>query len=186
VKAILVDSDNTAADVLLQITGGPEALNLRLRGLGINGIRFDRSERQLGEDLMGGAPGAMKRYLADPRDTATPEAAVALLVKISEGARLQPDSHARLLRWMTESSAGAQRIKGGVPPGTAVAHKTGTGPTLGAVNACTNDIGLITLPDGRRIAIAVFLKGSRASEAQRERAIADAARAVYDAWASPR
>jgi beta-lactamase class A len=181
-QAMLVESDNTAADVLLQMTGGPAALTARLRGLGIDGIRADRSERQLGEDLLGGAPRALERYLADPRDTATPEAAAALLVKISEGAGLKPDSHARLLRWMTEGTRGAGRIKGRLPAGTAVAHRTGTGPTLGGVNACTNDIGLVTLPDGRRFAIAVFLKGSRAPEARREDAIARAARAVYDAW----
>jgi beta-lactamase class A len=183
--AILVQSDGTAADVLLALTGGPQAVTARLRGLGIVGIRVDRNERQLAQDLMSGAPGAMARYLADPRDTATPEGAVALLVKVAEGAGLTPASHARLLRWMTESTPGARRLKGRLPAGASVAHKTGTGPTIAGVNACTNDIGIITLPGGRRIAIAVFVKASRAPEAAREGAIADAARAVYDAWTAP-
>jgi beta-lactamase class A len=185
VKAILVESDNTAADVLLGMTGGPAGLTARLRALGVQGMRVDRSERQLGEDLLGGAPGAMERYLADPRDTTTPEAAVELLVAIAKGAGLKPDTHARLLRWMTGSTPGARRLKGRLPPGTIVAHKTGTGPTIDGVNACTNDIGLVTFPDGRRFAVAVFVKGSRASEEDREGAIADAARALWDRWAAP-
>lgn len=185
VGAILVESDGTAADALLKLSGGPAAVTARLRALGITGMRVDRTERQLARDLMGGAPGALERYLADPRDTATPEAAVALLEKVAAGAGLKPESHARLLGWMTLSTPGARRLKGRLPAGTPVAHKTGTGPTIGGVNACTNDIGLITLPDGRRIAIAVFVKGSRASEEVREGAIADAARDVWDIWAAP-
>jgi beta-lactamase class A len=50
------------------------------------------------------------------------------------------------------------------------------------VTAATNDVGVVTLPDGQRVAVAVFVSGSPADEATRERAIADVALAAYEFW----
>ncbi len=60
-----------------------------------------------------------------------------------------------------------------------MAHKTGTDRTSGGLTRATNDIGIITLPDGRHVALAVFLSDSRAEEPAREGAIAAVARAVW-------
>ena len=73
---------------------------------------------------------------------------------------------------MTESKPGQKRLKGLLPAGTAVAHKTGTSGTVKGVTAATNDIGIITLPNGKRLAIAVFVADSPADEATREGVIA--------------
>ena len=73
------------------------------------------------------------------------------------------------------------RLAGDLPPGTVVAHKTGTSGVDNGLAHATNDIGLITLPDGRRLAIAVFVTDSTADEATRDRTIARIARATYDA-----
>ena len=70
-------------------------------------------------------------------------------------------------------------FRAGLPPGTTLAHKTGHSGTHGGVTAATNDIGLVTLPDGRRVAIAVFVTDSRANETTRQRVIARIAQAVY-------
>jgi len=43
-----------------------------------------------------------------------------------------------------------------------------------------NDVGYITLPDGRRFAIAVFTNSSATPEADRDRAIAEIARSLFD------
>ena len=64
-----------------------------------------------------------------------------------------------------------------------VAHKSGTSDVDHGVAAATNDIGLITLPDGRQLAIAVFVTDSTADQVTREKVIARIARAVYDAAA---
>ena len=81
----------------------------------------------------------------------------------------------RLLRVMTESPTGPARLKGLLPAGTAVAHKTGT------MGGTTNDGGVVTLPDGAgHVAIAVFVKGSTKEVEERERVIAEIARTVYD------
>jgi beta-lactamase class A len=59
-------------------------------------------------------------------------------------------------------------------------HKAGTSDTGNGVTYATNDIGLITLPDGRRMAIAVFITDSTADEATRDSVIARIAKAAYD------
>ena len=179
-RRMVANSDNTAVEALLALTGGPAAVTRRLRDLGITGVRVDRGERQLARDLTG--RGALERYARDPRDTATPDAAVDLLVRVLGGGDLLPASQQRLRTWMTETSTGLQRIKGLLPAGTPVAHKTGTGPDRDGVNAATNDIGLILLPGGRHVALAVFIASSRLPLEAREAIIARVAKAAFDHW----
>jgi len=75
-----------------------------------------------------------------------------------------------------------KRLKGLLPPDTVVAHKTGTDGTRNGLTRATNDIGIITLPDGRHLEIAVFVKDSTADETTREATIARIAKAAFDAW----
>jgi beta-lactamase class A len=87
-----------------------------------------------------------------------------------------------LLQDLADSTPGPQRLKGRLPAGTRVAHKTGTDATRDGKTAATNDIGIITLPDGRHLAIAVFVKDSTAELTPREATIAGIARAAWDRW----
>ncbi len=179
-QRMVSNSDNTAADALLKLVGGPAVVTTRLRELGITDIRVDRTERQLAQDLTG--PGALERYERDPRDTATPDAAVDLMIKVLGGGGLSPPNQGRLRKWLTESPTGANRIRGLLPPGSPVAHKMGTGPDRDGVNAATNDVGLVLLPGGRHMAIAVFIAGSRQPLEAREAIIARITKAAYDYW----
>jgi beta-lactamase class A len=86
---------------------------------------------------------------------------------------------------MIETKTGANRIKGHLPSGTVVAHKTGTSTTVRGVTAATNDIGIVRLPDGRHLAIAVFVADAKMDLAAREAIIARIARAAWDHY-SPR
>jgi beta-lactamase class A len=80
-----------------------------------------------------------------------------------------------LIDMMERSTTGPKRIRGRLPAGTVVADKTGT------LAGTVNDVGFITLPDGKgHIAIVVFVKGSEAPLDTRESVIADIARLVYD------
>ena len=83
---------------------------------------------------------------------------------------------------MTETPTGPKRLKGLLPTTTVVAHKTGTSGSSNGITAATNDIGLVTLPDGRHLAIAVFVSDSPADLATRERVIAEIAKAVWDQY----
>jgi beta-lactamase class A len=195
-------SDNTAADVLMRRIGGPGAVTAWLRAQDIREMRVDRYERQLQPEIAGldsfrldwkgeaayraalqEVPAAERQaateaYLADPRDTTTPREALLFLAKLARGELLSQASTARLLKIMGETPTGAGRLAAGLPPGARLAHKTGTARTDLGMNPATNDIGLITLEDGRQYAIAVFLSGSTLPEAEREAIFADLARSV--------
>lgn len=113
----------------------------------------------------------------DPRDTSTPVAMTSLLSRIwlKDASVLKPESADLLLDIMRRCETGQARLKGILPAGTEVAHKTGS------IGASTNDVGIVTLPDNTgHVAIAVFVKASDNPAATRERAIAEIARTVHD------
>jgi beta-lactamase class A len=198
-------SDNTAADALVRLLGGPGKVTAILQQMNILNIRVDRLEQQLQPDCVGLTnfrpelvdeqkfaeavkrilpsvkKSALEKYLADPRDTATPEATVALLAKLQSGQLLSKSSTALLLKIMTDSPTGQQRLKAGLLQGWSIAHKTGTGPEVLGVGTATNDVGIISSPTGKKVAIAVFIAGSKSPLEKREQIMAKIAAAVVEA-----
>jgi beta-lactamase class A len=196
----LVISDNSAADVLLREAGGPAAVTARMKALGFTGIRVDRStallisdwqgaknlppeaqwNREIWDKIYDAVPerehmSARRAEMKDPRDTATPDDMTKLLLRVWKRDLLTPQSSGVLLDMMDRCQTGKSRIKGLLPQGTDVAHKTGT---LGGV---ANDVGFMTLPgDAGHVAISVFTKASNKPEETAEKAIAEIARTVYD------
>ena len=83
---------------------------------------------------------------------------------------------------LARCKTGRNRLPGLLPRGTPVAHKTGTGGTSGAVTLAINDVGVIRLPNGDDVAIAVLVGEPRGPTLRADWSIARAARAVYDAW----
>jgi len=170
-KYMVSESDGTACDVLLKLVGGPEVVTQFLRDLGASGIVVANTEKEIGQDKA-----------VQYRNYASPNAAVVLLRAFHEGKGLSKSSQALLLQLMTETTTGPKRIKGLLPDGTVVAHKTGTSRTVDGVTAATNDVGLVTLPNGRHLAISVFVSDSGANKAVREEVIAKVAKAAWDEW----
>lgn len=170
-KYMVSESDNTACDVLLRLVGEPKIVTQYLQGLGINNIVVANTEKELAQN-------PAVQY----RNDATPDAAIVLLRAFHEGKGLSNSSQVLLRRLMTETTTGTKRIKGLLPEGTVVAHKTGTSATVNGVTAATNDVGLVTLPSGQHLAIAVFVSDSKASDAIREEVIAKATKATWDEW----
>jgi beta-lactamase class A len=107
-----------------------------------------------------------------------------LLRALREGRGLSRASRTLLLDLMLKSTPGPRRIKGLLPAGTPVAHKTGTSGTVEGLTRATNDVGLVTLPDGRHMAVAVFVSDTKAEADVREGVIAKIARAAWDCWTS--
>lgn len=171
IRAAIVDSDGVASDILLALAGGGGRVTAYLRQIGIGDIDVVATERQMSSD-------PMVQY----KNSATPRAAVALLRALFDGRAVAQASRQLLLTDLADSVPGPNRVKGLLPAGTPVAHKTGTDATRNGLTRATNDIGIISLPDGRHLAIAVFVKDSTADEPTRDRAIAGIARAAYDAW----
>lgn len=164
------ESDGAASDALMKLAGGPGAVQAYLTELSIKDMIVLDTEQTFSQN-----------NTAQYRNWTTPEASVALLRALHERRGLSESSQGLLLKFMTESKPGQKRLKGLLPAGTLVAHKTGTSGTDKGVTAATNDIGIITLPNGKRVAIAVFVSDSPADEATREGVIAKIAKAVFDA-----
>lgn len=164
-RKMLVHSDNRSADILFKDVGGPRAVHDWLADNGIQGLRVDRTIAQLL---------SARRDLWDRRDSATPVAMVDLLRRLYKGDLIKPESRNYLLNLMAQCQTGKNRMKWLLPNGTPVEHKTGT------LDGLSDDVGFITLPDGRRVAVAIFARGG----ADRPRTIAESARAIYDGFKS--
>lgn len=81
---------------------------------------------------------------------------------------------------MVKTTTGPNRIRGLLPNETVVAHKTGySGKNEDGLTAAVNDIGIIELPNGQHIAIAVFVSNATVADSISERVIADIAKATY-------
>jgi beta-lactamase class A len=196
IEPMITDSDNSAADICLKTAGGPEAVTKMLRSIGITDQRIDRPCGLILKDFYGlngpATPAVVAAAAAkdpslivhmedrnlefekDPRDHSTPKAMLELLLAVDSGKILSTKSREFLLGVMSRTTTGKGRIQGLLPKGTPVADKTGT------IGGVANDVGFITLPDGRRIAIAVYTKSSTRPGADRERAIAEVSRSIYD------
>jgi len=162
------ESDNGAEEILVRLVGGPLAVENYMHSLGINSIQVRYSERDLDRD-------ENLQY----QDWIEPTAAVGLLERLAKNSPVSPAMNAFLLKTMADSQTGLEQLRAGLPPGATLAHKTGHSGTRRGITAATNDIGLVTLPDGRRLAIAVFVTDSRANDTARQRVIARIAQAVY-------
>jgi len=167
------ESDGTASDVLLDLAGGPQAVMTYLAGIGVSDLVVADSEKSISKD-----------WETQYRNWSTPEASVKLLHQLhTKQAGLTESSTTVLFKFLAETETGRRRIKRGLPDGATVAHKTGTGGTKNGITGATNDIGIITLPDGRHIILAVYVSDSPADGPTREKVIADIAKAVIEKWA---
>src|SRR5438270_11325536 len=161
-KRMLVHSDNQATDILLADLGGPHAVHDWLQANGVTGLRVDRTISELLHS---------HRDLWDRRDSSTPVAMVDLLKRIYKAELIKPDSRNFLLDLMAQCQTGKNRMKA-LLPGVPVEHKTGT------LDGLADDVGFMTMPDGHRVAVAIFTRGGN----DRPRTIAETARVIYDGF----
>ena len=198
-ELMLLISDNSATDLSLSSAGGPTAVNTRMAELEIRELSVNRPTSVLIADFYGvEAPAdgkitmdeflrrsssvseaerdaARTAFSTDLRDTSTPRAMVKLLESVWRGSALSPSSTALFKDIMLRVQTGMGRIKGVLPPGTEVGHKTGT------IGGTTNDVGYIYLPDDSGHVITVILvKDSTRPVEAREATIAHISRAIYD------
>ncbi len=199
-EVMLLISDNTATDIILAQVGGGASVTARLRTWGLDDIRVDRPTQGIIADFLGlealppvsdrhrdgfeklfesipeaDRDAASDAFDADPRDTATPRGMAQLLGKIWRREILSERSSALLIDVMERCQTGEFRLKGMLPEGTVVAHKTGT------IGKTTNDVGILALPgDAGHVVVVAFIKESLIEVPERERAIAEVARAAHD------
>ena len=159
-------SDNAAANLLLEVLGGPAALTAFARSIGDTQFRLDRTEPALNSALPG-----------DPRDTTTPQAMAETLRKLVLGDVLPPPQRTQFTQWLLGNTTGAARIRAGVPAGWAVGDKTGTG-----AHGAASDIGVVWPPGRAPLVVVVYTWREAADAKPREDVIAQATRALV-AWA---
>jgi beta-lactamase class A len=176
----LAKSDNAANDALVRHAGGPEVVQGVVLQKGLGAIRAGEEERMLQPQIAGMTwrpeytqgwafqtaretlpedyrKAKLDEYVADPADGAAPYAIVDALARLKKGELLSPASTEHFLGILAQTETGARRLKGGLPGGWTIQHKTGTGQELGARETGWNDVGIITAPDGRAYSVAVMI-----------------------------
>ncbi|KVW90527.1 PEN family class A beta-lactamase, Bcc-type [Burkholderia cepacia] len=165
-EAAIQYSDNSAANLLMKLLGGPAAVTAYARSIGDDTFRLDRWETELNTALPG-----------DLRDTTTPAAMAASMRVLMVGDALPAAQRAQLVAWMRGNKVGDKRLRAGVPAGWTVGDKTGTGDY-----GTTNDAGVVWLPSRVPIAVAVYYTQTRADARSKDDVIASVARIVVQAF----
>ncbi|MCA1930767.1 class A beta-lactamase, subclass A2 [Rheinheimera sp.] len=161
-------SDNVACDLLFELVGGPSALHTYIQSIGIKETEVVANEAQMHAD-------DQIQY----KNWTSMKGAAQILQKFEQKELLSKTSQALLWQWMVETTTGPKRLKGLLPVNTVVAHKTGYSGIRAGKTAATNDVGVIILPDGRPLLVAVFVKDSTESTETNEGIIARVALAAY-------
>jgi beta-lactamase class A len=138
-------------------------------------------------ELLSGVPPtvhykAAVQSLKDPRDTGTPKGTVAMFARAFRGEMLSRKSTAYLIDILKSTTTFPTRLKGALPSGTVVGHKTGLSETVNGFTAATNDSGVIFLPSGGQLAVSVYVKGSTRNDAERDSVIAQASLAAFEEY----
>lgn len=216
-KHMLINSDNSASDTILHAANGPKYVTQYMATLGFKNIVVNRSILEMFLDTnhvdhallnKGARPvfswqkifnsvplhqkaSSWQKFQNDKRDTTTSDEMARLLVKLQKNQVLSEASTKLVIKIMQDCRTGRSRIRGLLPGGVKVAHKTGTWsiqeadylryPASKKLFRFTSDVGIITLPKNKgHVAIAVYVKSKAASDYPRSRSIALASRAIYD------
>jgi beta-lactamase class A len=162
-------SDNNACDILYKHLGGTQHVNQFIHSLGIKQMEIEATEADMAS-----------AWPVQYTDWTQPYEQIKLLKLLYSGSLLSKESNKYLWKIMLATSTAPKRLKGLLPAGTAVAHKSGTsGTNAHGLSPATNDMGIILLPNGKRLAIAVFITDALESDDARDLIIAQIAKAAY-------
>jgi beta-lactamase class A len=163
------NSDNNGCDILFKLLGGPKKVEEYFRGLGVKDVTIVNTEAEMHKD-----------WGAQFNNWTTPIAMVQVLDLFYQKKILSASSSELLIRIMEQTATGKKRIKGHLPAGTVVAHKTGMGGNHEGVISAINDVGIVTLPNGGHIAIALFISNPKESVDKLETVMAQISKMVFD------
>jgi beta-lactamase class A len=189
-------SDNSGCDILLKFLGGPKVVQNYISEIGIKNFEIVSGEKEMIEDND-----------IQYNNWTTPIAAVELLkifyyrkllssialqacllscsgftpLQLSGLAMRSANSYNFLWKILTETETGKNRIKGQLPSGTVVAHKTGTSGTNGeGITAAVNDIGIVQLPNKGYFIISIFVSDSKEGMEKNEKIISDISKLAWN------
>lgn len=153
INLMISKSCNACTDAILQAVGGPAVVNAWMRKAGIEGFELTRDIATLIREDGRIDPASS----VDQRDSATPRAMGQFLAGVHHGKWLSPTSRAVLLNAMRATTTGKERMRSALPMSANLAHKTGT------LSRTASDIGIFQLPDGRALAVAIYVTGQSSS-----------------------
>jgi beta-lactamase class A len=163
-------SDNSGCDILFRLLGGPSNVEKYIHSLGVRGMAIATTEEEMHGD-----------WNVQFSNWSEPSRWFSCCSLYMKDEVLSPSSNDFLLKLMTETTTGPNRIRGLLPKDAKVAHKTGTsGPNEEGVTAAINDVGIVTLPNGKHYAIAVFMLNSKSDPKKLEAVIAAIAKHAWD------
>lgn len=163
-------SDNVACDLLFKVIKGPKEVTGYIRSLGFDDIRLINTEHQMHSDMS-----------LQFKNSSSPLSMSKLLTGFYKNQYLSDSSYLFLKHLMTASFNSFKRIKGLLPPTVEVAHKTGTGgEDSNYIRSACNDVGIITLPDGKHIALTLFVSRSAENYENDEKMMALISKKVYE------
>ena len=169
-------SDNVGCDVLLRLLGGPAVVDGFFARNNFKDISI-----KINEEVM------QNNWDMQFQNWTTPKTANEVLAAFYHNKKnlLSAKSHGFIWKVMKETETGKEKLKGQLPKGTVVAHKTGwSGVNKEGITAASNDIGIVFLPNGQHFFISVFVAGSKEDTATNEKIIADIAKAAWDYFAA--
>ena len=163
-------SDNNACDILFKLIGGTAATNQYIQKLGIQEMAIVATEEEMAQE-----------WNLQYKNYSSPKAMNQLLNGFFHGKYLLEPSNNFLMKLMTASSNSASRIKALLPKAAVVAHKTGTSDTnKEGLRPALNDVGIITLPNGKHIAVSVFISNDTQKYEDAEKTVAEIAKLIWD------
>ena len=162
-------SDNNGCDILFRLLGGPKKVDAYVQSLGVKSIVIAATEEEM-----------HKEWNVQFTNWCKPRAMLRLLDILYKGKSLTKTSNDFLLKILTETTSGPNKIKGLLPKNAQVAHKTGLSDTKDGILAATNDAGIMTLPNGEHVAIVVFVSNTPVDEKTRDGVIAQISKAAWD------
>ncbi|MGV3704657.1 MAG: class A beta-lactamase, subclass A2 [Arcticibacter sp.] len=170
----VAQSDNNGCDILLRLLGGTEKVDHYIRRLGIEDFAIVVNEEEMHNS-----------WNAQFKNWTTPDASTQLLKMFFEGKILGAESFDFLCKVLVNTSTGVNRLKGELPTGTPVAHKTGTsGTNTSGVTSAINDVGIVTQTSGKHYAISVYVANSREKPERLEKIISDISKLTWDYFES--
>jgi beta-lactamase class A len=163
-------SDNNACDFLYGIAGGTGAVNAYMHRVGVKDISIAFTEGEMN-----------KAWPVQYKNWCKPAAMMELLQLLYHQKLLSKQNNDFLIRIMTEIPGMSKRITALLPPNTELIHKTGSsGINEQGILAATNDVGIVTLPNGKHLVIVVFASDYKGPRERGEHIIATISKQIWD------
>lgn len=170
IEYTVAKSDNNGCDILLKLLGGTQVVQKFMDSKGVKGFQIKYNEEDMHKD-----------WNVQYENYSTTKSAADVLKKFYDGKLLSKKSTAYLMKVMLSTSTGLNKIVEQLPKNTPVARKTGaSGKNKAGLTGAENEIGIVTLPNGKHYALAVFVSNSMETDAVNCRMISDISKEVWE------